>query len=60
MIIIRLLKRVRKFIKQHDKDTDIDRVSDEVLLELIKDCLTARLLEKVRENQTNLEDVIEF
>jgi len=60
MITKRLLKKVREFIKEHGKDTDIDRVSDQILLEIIEGCLAKRLLDSIAEHRENSESVIEF
>lgn len=56
----RLLKKVREFIKQSGSEAHLKGITDEILLEMIEECLANRLMEDVQEHRENSEKVIEF
>ncbi len=56
----RLLKKVREFIKDSGNEAHLKGITDEILLEIIEECLANRLMEEIEEHRKNSESVIEF
>ena len=55
MDIERLIKNIKEYINSNARDLDISELTDELLLEIIEECVIERLLElrKVRPEYTN-------
>ncbi|MFD2565916.1 hypothetical protein [Pseudotenacibaculum haliotis] len=56
----RLLEKVREFIKESGNEAHLKGITDEILLEIIEECLANRLIEEAKEHRKNSESVIEF
>ena len=56
----RILKRLRELIKAHNNDSQMDKISDDFLMEILEDYFAEFFLSCECEYTEDLEEVIEF